>query len=99
MAIRIQTIHFTADKKLIDFAEKKIGKLTNLFDIILDVDVYLKFDSANSQIKDKAAELKVAVPGTTLFASETSKTFETAIDEAVSSMKRQLKKHKDKLKN
>ncbi|HXH18423.1 MAG TPA: ribosome-associated translation inhibitor RaiA [Chitinophagales bacterium] len=99
MEIRIQSIHFTADKKLLDYTEKKISKLEHFFNHIIDVDVYLKFNSAHSQIKEKSANLRMRVPGTTLDAEENSATFEEAIDKAVESLKRQLKRHKEKLKN
>jgi len=96
MEIRIQSIHFTADQKLIDYVEKKIGKLSQFYDRIHDVDVFLKFDSAHSQIKEKSVNIKMKVPGSTLDAEEHSSTFETATDKAVESLKRQLLKHKDK---
>lgn len=99
MEIRIQSIHFDADKKLLDFAKKKIQKLGIIYERIVDVEVYLKFENASSQIKEKQADLKVNLPGIILFASEHAPTFEEAIDKAVESLKRQLKKRKDKLKN
>ena len=99
MEIRIQSIHFTADQKLLDFTNKKVGKLENFFDHIVDVDVYLKFDSAHSQIKEKTANIRLKVPGVTFDAEGQSTTFEVAIDEAVESLKRQLKRHKEKIKN
>jgi len=99
MEIRIQSIHFDADQKLLDYVEKRVSKVSTFFNHITGVDVYLKFDSAHSQIKDKSVELKVIVPGATIFASETSLQFEEAVDNAVESLKRQLKKHKEKVQN
>ena len=99
MNINIQSIHFDADQKLLDFTRSKIEKLETVFDKIVLVDVYLKFDSASSQIKEKTAEIKIQIPGITLFSKESNDNFEAAIDEAVESMRRQLKKHKEKLKN
>jgi putative sigma-54 modulation protein len=55
----------------------------------------LKLDS-HQQVKDKTAEVKLNVPGLTLFASETAKNFEAATDLAVESLRRQLKKYKEK---
>jgi putative sigma-54 modulation protein len=98
METRIQTIHFDADVKLIEFAKKKIGKLETFHDRIVDVDVYLKFTAASSAIKEKAVEIKVNVPGKSLFAEERATTFEEAIDIAVETMKRQLKRTKEKEK-
>lgn len=99
MEIRIQSIHFDADKKLLEYVEKRVGKVSTFFSNITGVDVYLKFDSAHSHIKEKAVELKVSVPGATIFASETSLHFEEAVDKAVESLKRQIKKHKEKIQN
>ena len=99
MEIRIQSIHFDADKKLLAFTEKKVGKLSVVFDRIVDADVYLRFDNGSTAVKEKAAEIKINIPGTTLFAKEHSKTFEKAIDNAVGSLRKQLKKYKEKLKN
>ncbi len=97
METRIQTIHFDADVKLIDFAKKKLSKLETFHDKIIDVDMYLKFTAASSTIKEKAVEIKVNVPGNTLFAEERATTFEEAIDIVVDTMKRQLKKTKEKV--
>lgn len=99
MEIRIQSIHFDADQKLLDYVQKRVGKVFTFFDNITGIDVYLKFDSAHSQIKEKAVEVKVSVPGSTLFASEQSLQFEEAVDKAVESLKRQLKRHKEKIQN
>jgi len=96
MEIRIQSIHFTADQKLLDYVEKKLGKLEQFYDRIIDVDVYLKFDSSHGQIKEKSANLRMRVPGSTLDAEAHSSTFEMAVDDAVESLKRQLIKHKSK---
>ena len=99
MEIRIQSIHFDADKKLLEHIEERVQKLSTIFERIVDIDVYLKFESASSQVKDKTAELKINLPGATLFATSTNKSFEEAIDHDLSSIKRQLKKYKEKIKN
>tara|TARA_B110000914_G_C15493362_1_gene461845 strand:+ start:1442 stop:1735 length:294 start_codon:yes stop_codon:yes gene_type:complete len=79
------------------FINKKVCKLENYIDKLTSADVYLKMEN-HSQVKDKTVEIKLNVPGVTLFSSETSKTFESATDDAVSSLVRQIKKHKDKKK-
>lgn len=99
MEIRIQSIHFTADQKLVDFTKKKVGKLEQFFNRIIDADVYLKFNSAHGQIKEKSANVRLQVPGATFDSEERGFTFEEAIEKAVGSLKRQLKKHKEKLQN
>lgn len=98
MEIKLQSIHFDADQKLIDFAEKKANKLSQYFDKIVSVDIYLKFDNANGQVKDKTAEVKLNIPGNTLFSGHTSKAFEESLDKCFESITKQLKKQKEKLK-
>ncbi len=98
MNIRIQTIHFDADTKLTDFLEKRAWKLHTFYDRIHEFDAYLKLDNGSGQVREKVVELKVSVPGSTLFAAAHDLTFEKAVDEAVESIRRQLKKHKEKVK-
>lgn len=80
-----------------EFIEKKVSKLETYIERLTSIDVYLKLDN-HSQIKEKTIEIKINIPGTTLFSSETAKTFEAATDDAVESLRRQIKKHKDKRK-
>ena len=97
MNVQFHPSGFAAAEQLKDFIEKKLDKLETFFDKIIDADVYLKLES-HHQVKDKAAEIKLNVPGVALFSSETSKTFEAATDLAVESLRRQLKKYKEKHK-
>ena len=83
MNINIESIHFTADQKLLDYIDAKINKLGQFFDKIIDVDVKLRLENSG-QIKDKIVDLKINVPGETLFISESNKTFEAATEAAIS---------------
>ena len=93
MKIHTQAIHFSADKKLVSFTEKKLDKLNLFFDKIIAADVILKLENSG-QIKDKIVEIKLKIPGTILFVKESSKTFEESVDNAISSLKKQLVKYK-----
>lgn len=95
MKLRMQSVGFDADQKLQDFINEKFEKLEQYYDRIIDSQVFLKLENTG-QVKDKIVELKVIVPGDTLFVSESSKTFETATDRVVDNMTRQLIRHKSK---
>ncbi|KXK38458.1 MAG: ribosome-associated translation inhibitor RaiA [Saprospiraceae bacterium] len=95
MKITIQDVRFTADQKLKDYISDKLQKLDKFHSKIIETAVYLKLENAG-QIKDKVVEMKLNVPGSTLMASSTDKTFEAAFDDGLESMKRQLKKINDK---
>jgi putative sigma-54 modulation protein len=94
MEIKIQSIHFDADQKLINFIEEKVEKLTQYYDKIIRSDVSLKLEPADRE--NKIAEIRLYVPGKELFAKKQCKTFEEATDEAVEALRRQIIKFKSK---
>jgi len=95
MKITIQSIHFTADHKLLDFIQKKVDKLDQFFDQIINGEVYLKLENVDDEA-NKISEVKLIVPGGILFAKAQCKTFEEATDLAIESLRKQITKHKDK---
>ena len=97
MKIQVQSVHFSADAKLIAFIEKKLGKLDQFFDRIISANVTLKLENSG-QVKDKVAEVRMNIPGSVLYVKETSKTFEASIDSAISSLKRQVVKYKERMR-
>ena len=98
MDVRIQTVHFTGDEKLIDFVQKKIEKLNTFHDRITKVDVFLKLDNVVHTLKDKIVELRVHVPKHDFFVKASSKSFEESFDSAFLSIVNQLKRRKEKHK-
>lgn len=97
MNVKINAVGFVVDVKLRDLLTTKLDKLNTFFDNIIDTEVFLKLDS-NQTVKDKIIELKVHIPGKTLFVSETTKSFEESLDLSIEVMSRQIKKEKEKLK-
>jgi len=98
MKIMTESIHFTADQKLVQLIEKKLQKLERLYERIIDIHVVLKLENHQS-IKDKIVEILIHVPGGNLFARESSKNFETSIELALASIRKQTMKFKDRLKS
>jgi len=97
MKVHTESVHFKADQKLLDLIDEKVGRLTRYFDRALGADVKLKLENAG-RVRDKVAEVRVQVPGHSLFASSTNKTFEASVKGAVDDLKRQLTKYKEKLR-
>ena len=96
MRVQTQSVHFVADTKLLQFIEKKVNKLANYYERIIDADVILRLEKTG-QVQDKIAEIKLQVPGDVMLAKQTSKTFEGSVDAAVTVLKRQLIKRKEKI--
>jgi len=95
MKIRVQSIHFNADKKLLNFIQKKADKLDVFFDQIISGEVYLKLENVEDEA-NKITEIKLLVPGTQLFAKHQCKSFEESTDLAIESLIKQIGKHKQK---
>ena len=96
MDVKIQTVHFDSDEKLLDFVRKKIEKLNTYHDRITKVDVFLKLDNIVHTLKDKIVELRVHVPKRDFFVKASSKSFEESFDNAYLSLINQLKRQKEK---
>lgn len=97
MNIKINAVKFDADKKLEDFIETKLNKLNKIYDDIVGIEVFLKLDNTPT-VENKITEIKIDLPGNELFAKKQCKSFEEATDTALLALKRQLKKHKDKIR-
>lgn len=95
MKITVQSIRFNADKKLLDFIQKKADKLDQFYDHIISGEVYLRLQNVED-VSNKMAEIKLTLPGIQLFAKEQCKTFEEATDLAVECLRKQIEKHKQK---
>jgi putative sigma-54 modulation protein len=97
MNIKVQSIHFDADVKLLEFVQSKVNKLSQYYDGIIGGEVFLRLDKSSTQ-ENKIAEIKLNIPGKDVFAKRQCKTFEEATDTAVEALRKQVKKHKEKVK-
>ena len=97
MDIKIEAVHFDADKKLVDFVNSRVEKLEHYFDSIVSSEVHLKLGSSSDK-GNKVTEIKLSVPGKELFAKKESKSFEESTDLCVEALRRQVTKHKEKIK-
>jgi putative sigma-54 modulation protein len=67
MKVKIQSLHFDADRKLLDFIDEKVNKLVTFNSSILDAEVILRLENS-STTDNKVVEIKLLVPGPDLFA-------------------------------
>lgn len=95
MKVKVQSLHFDADQKLLDFIDEKVNKLATFNSTIIDAEVILRVENSSTS-DNKIVEVKLLVPGPDLFAKRQCRTFEEATDLAVEALRRQLKKTKEK---
>ena len=98
MNIKINPVHFKTDKRLESFISEKLQKMPSLFDGILSSEVMLKLENSETR-ENKIVEIRLIIRGNDLFAKKQSATFEEATDKAVEALRKQLLRHKDKLRN
>ena len=95
MHVNFQSINFKADIKLIEFTQRRIEKISQFYDQIVDVYVYTKVENFSDKI-NKLVELKIGIPGDDVIVKKKAKTFEEAINSAADSAERVLKRRKEK---
>mgnify|MGYP003382021373 FL=1 len=96
MNITVQSIRFDADTKLVDFIREKLLKLSQFTDEIHAAEVFLRLEHDGDNRENKVVEVKLAVPGTDLFAKRQDKTFEEATIAAVEALRSQVERAKAK---
>lgn len=97
MDIKIHSIHFDADVKLLSFIQSKLNKLLLFHDGIINAEVFLRLENVEGK-ENKITEVRLEIPGNPVFAKKQSSTFEESTDNVVEALRRQLLKHKGKLK-
>ncbi|MEJ8801059.1 ribosome hibernation-promoting factor, HPF/YfiA family [Pontibacter sp. H249] len=95
MKLQMHSIHFEADQQLTDFIQQKVDKLETFYDRVVEGEVFLKHNNSDG-IDTKTVEIKLFVPGSTLYSEANAPSFEAAADGAVEAMRRQLKRYKEK---
>jgi len=97
MDIKIQSIRFNADIKLLTFIRSKLEKLNLFYDDIIGAEVFLRL-IRSQDAENKVTEIRLIIPGAELFAKRKTRSFEESTDLTVEALRRQIMKHKSKLK-
>jgi putative sigma-54 modulation protein len=97
MNIKINAVKFSTDQKLEKFIQNKVKKLMQFYDDIIGAEVFLKLENTQDTV-NKITEIRVEIPGNELFAKKQSKSFEESTDNAIDALKKQITKHKEKIR-
>lgn len=95
MIVKINSVKFSPTSQLESFVETKVRKLGQYYDDIIGAEVFLKLENTQD-LENKIAEIKLDIPGNELFVKKQSKSFEESTDNAVSALKKQITKAKEK---
>jgi putative sigma-54 modulation protein len=97
MNIKINSVHFKADGKLEAFIKEKLQKMPSLFEGVIGSEVILKIENGENR-ENKIVEIRLLIPGYDLFAKKQAKSFEEATDQATEALRKQLVRHKEKIR-
>ena len=95
MDVRVQSVKFDADSKLVAFAIKKVSKLNRFFDGIIAAEVTMSLTPYHN---NKKIAISLEIPGYDVRSEKQCRTFEEAIRQCVDVLKIQLKKTKEKMR-
>ena len=95
MKVRIQAVNFNIDKGLVQLIEEKTKGLLKFYDHIIDAEVFLKVQKTSIK-ENKELEIRLSIPGNDPVVKKTSSTFEDALSQALSTLKKTLIKLKEK---
>ena len=95
MEIRVKSLKFDADQKLLDYVEKKVSKLSRFSDHLDDVEVTLSL-SLLKEPDNKNVRIQSRAYGQDLVIERNSTSFEDAVSAAVDLMKEKIVRTKEK---
>lgn len=93
MEIKVQSIKFDADQKLLEFVDKKVSKIEKFYEGIIKTEVNL---SLLADPQNKNVKMHVFIPGNDLVVERNADTFESAVVDCVGVLKDLLVSEKEK---
>ena len=91
--INVKSLKFNADEKLLDFIDKKVGKVEKFFDNMGDIDVTL---SLLPDAENKSVKLQTHMPGEEIVIERNARSFEEAVTDAADALKEKIVRTKEK---
>lgn len=93
MTINIQFVNLDHSDSIAKFTEKKLNKMAEKYDWLINADVFFKEEGTNPE-KGKICNIKLSLPGPQIFATSDEKNFEMSVKETINDLEIQLKKRK-----
>lgn len=97
MNINFEYKDVSASKRLEALAIEKLEKLESKYTFIVNTDVYFKKENSTSPEKGMITNIRINVPGATIFAESNSGSFEASLAETATEVAKQLRKKKEKM--
>ncbi len=97
MEVIVQFVKMPTSESMEAFVKERLYKLEKKYDWIINADVFYKLEN-DPKGKGKICDIRLNIPGPTIFATSDEKTWEGATDETIKDLEKQLKKRKATMK-
>ena len=94
MTVNFQYVNTDVSPSLSALTEEKLQKLAEKFEFLISAQVYIKHDNKDHEA-GKFCNIELSLPGPRIYATSNEKTYEMAVAETISDLKRQLNKRKE----
>ncbi len=97
MDINFEYNNVKASQRLEQSTTEKLNALSERYSFMVDADVYFKKENTSTDETGMICGMRINIPKDRLFAETSSSSFDKAIAETMTEVKRQLQKKKDKM--
>ncbi|MCK0156562.1 ribosome-associated translation inhibitor RaiA [Cellulophaga sp. F20128] len=99
MQIIYEYDNVNSSENLESFAAEKLNKLEEKFDFVHRADVFFKKENTTATETGSICNIRLSMPGPRIFAEASHANFQQSISESINDLERQLRKHKEKMRN
>lgn len=96
MQIVINPVDVNLTTGLKEYIEERLNKHFKKYDYITNIEVYVKKSASAKEEEAFIVEAIIHLPGPELFADSAGKSHDSALNDTIDKLKRQLQKHKEK---
>lgn len=97
MEITVQFVKMDTSETMKGFVIKKLNKLSKKYPTLIKANVFYKIEK-DPKGKGKICDIQLSLPGPRVFATSNEESFQTATDETIDDLEKQLKKRKSEFK-
>lgn len=94
MTVNFQYVNTDVSETLSSYIKERLDKLANKFEFLISAQVYIKHDDKDHNA-GKICNIELSLPGPRLYATSNEHAYETAVNQTISDLKRQLEKRKE----
>ena len=94
MTVNFQYVNMDVSAMLSKYTKTRLDKLSDKYEFLISAQVYFKQDEKDHEA-GKICNIELSLPGPRIFATSNEREYETAVNETIRDLKRQLEKRKE----